>query len=89
MSKQCGTQTVDVLLEFPSFVASIKLLGRVSGCSSKRGQYKWYHPHHSSAVSFPEHVILVEYSPVPCCLIIWLICIDPTSKEFDEHVRVV
>ena len=35
MSKQCGTQTVDVLLEFPSFVASIKLLGRVSGALPK------------------------------------------------------
>ena len=89
MSKKSGTKTIDILLEFPSFIASIELLSRVSGHPSKRGRYERYRPHHSFTVCFPECVVLVEYGPVPCRPVVRLIYVDPTSEEFDEQIGVV
>ena len=65
MSKKGGTKAIDILLVFPSFIASIDLLCRVLGCLSKRGRYERYCPHHHLSVSFPKCIILIEHSPVP------------------------
>ena len=84
VSKECRAKTIDILLELPSFIASVELLGRVPGSSSERGGYEWYCPYHGFSMGFPKSIVLVENSPVPCRLIVRLINVDSSSKKFDE-----